>query len=110
MVFPMAPNSTKEVFIQGLTLQGRTFRPSDWAERLAGVMSQFRPGGAQPGSHLSYSPWCIPTNVNGIKCVVLHPDLQEVEPMAWDFCLNFAKDNELQVVEACLLPDPPAKT
>lgn len=107
----MVSNSTKEVFIQGLTLQGRTFRPSDWAERLAGVMSQFRPGGAQPGSHLSYSPWCIPTNVNGVKCVVLHRDLQDFEPMAWDFCINFAKDNELQVVEACLLPDPPpAKT
>jgi len=28
--------------------------------------------------------------------------------MAWDFCMNFAKDNELQVIEACLLPDPPA--
>jgi len=34
---------TKEVFIQGITHDGRTFRPSDWAERLAGVMSQFRP-------------------------------------------------------------------
>jgi hypothetical protein len=28
--------------------------------------------------------------------------------MAWDFVMNFAKDNHLQVVEACLLPDPPA--
>jgi hypothetical protein len=27
--------------------------------------------------------------------------------MAWDFALNFARDNDLQVVEACLLPDPP---
>ena len=33
--------------------------------------------------------------------------LREAEPMAWDFALNFAKDNELQVVEACLLPDAP---
>ncbi|MCE1250066.1 MAG: DUF3579 domain-containing protein [Comamonadaceae bacterium] len=96
---------TKEVFIQGVTLEGRTFRPSDWAERLAGVMSQFRPGGAQPGSHLSYSPWCIPTTMGGIKCVVVHRDLQDYEPMAWDFVLNFARDNHLQVVEACLLPD-----
>lgn len=98
---------TKEVFIQGITLEGRTFRPSDWAERLAGVMSQFRPGGAQPGSHLSYSPWCIPTTMGGVKCVVVHRDLHAYEPMAWDFVLNFAKDNQLQVVEACLLPDPP---
>ena len=101
----MISNSAKEVFILGLTREGKTFRPSDWAERLAGVMSSFRPGGAQPGSHLSYSPWCVPTALNGVRCVVVHSDLRSAEPMAWDFCINFAKDNDLQVVEACLVPD-----
>ncbi len=103
----MVSPSTKEVFIQGVTHDGKTFRPSDWAERLAGVMSQFRPGGSRPGSHLSYSPWCIPTTLNGVKCVVVHRDLQNHEPMAWDFVINFARDNNLQVAEACLLPDAP---
>ena len=103
----MISNDAKEVFIQGITRDGKTFRPSDWAERLAGVMSSFRPGGAQPGSHLSYSPWCIPTVINGIKCVVVNRELRTLEPMAWDFVLNFARDNELQVAEACLLPDTP---
>lgn len=103
----MVSSSSKQVFIQGVTHSGRTFRPSDWAERLAGVMSQFRPGGATPGSHLSYSPWCVPTTVGGIKCVIVNRDLRDAEPMAWDFCINFARDNDLQVVEACLLPDPP---
>jgi hypothetical protein len=28
--------------------------------------------------------------------------------MAWNFVMNFAKDNGLQVAEACLLPDPPS--
>jgi hypothetical protein len=101
----MVSTSAKEVFIQGVTSDGRTFRPSDWAERLAGVLSQFRPGGAQPGSHLSYSPWCVPTTINNIKCVVLHGDLREYDVMAWDFAINFARDNGLQVVEACLIPD-----
>ena len=103
----MVAPSSKEVFIQGITHDGKTFRPSDWAERLAGVMSQFRPGGSRPGSHLSYSPWCIPTTLNGVKCVVVHRDLQNHEPMAWDFVINFARDNNLQVAEACLLPDAP---
>lgn len=93
------------LIIHGKTLEGQRFRPSDWAERLAGVMSQFRPGGAQPGSHLSYSPWCVPTTLNGVKCVVVHRDLRDCEPMAWDFVLNFARDNNLQTAEACLLPD-----
>ena len=87
----MVSPSTKEVFIQGVTHDGKTFRPS----------------GARPGSHLSYSPWCIPTTLNGVKCVVVHRDLQNHEPMAWDFVINFARDNNLQVAEACLLPDAP---
>ena len=101
----MVSSTAKELFIQGITRDGRTFRPSDWAERLAGVMSPFRPGGARPGSHLSYSPWCVPTVINGIKCVIVNSALRQHEPMAWDFVLNFAKDNNLEVSEACLLPD-----
>ncbi len=106
----MVSSTPKEVFILGTTNAGRTFRPSDWAERLAGVMSSFRPGGAHPGSHLSYSPWCIPTVIDGVKAVVVNSELRSLEPMAWDFVLNFAKDNDLQVAEACLLPNaPPAQ-
>ena len=103
----MISPTAKEIFIQGITKDGRTFRPSDWAERLAGVMSSFRPGGAFPGSYLSYSPWCIPTTINGVKCVVVNRALRDAEPMAWDFCVNFARDNDLQVAEACLVPDAP---
>ena len=95
----MATTLAKEIYILGLTRQGRAFRPSDWAERLAGVMSQFRPGGPQPGSHLGYSPWCIPTSIGDTKCVIIHPDLREHEVMAWDFCINFARDNDLQTSE-----------
>jgi Protein of unknown function (DUF3579) len=101
---PMLLPTSQQVFIQGITRDGKTFRPSDWAERLCGVMSQFRPGGAVPGSHLSYSEWCLPTNLGDIKCVVVHHDLRDTEVMAWDFVMNFAKDNNLQVTEGCLLP------
>ena len=104
----MVSSNAKEVIILGRTQGGKTFRPSDWAERLAGVMSSFRPGGVQPSSHLSYSPWCIPTVIDGIKAVVVNRQLRDAEPMAWDFVLNFAKDNNLEVGEACLLPAPPA--
>ncbi len=95
----------KEILIQGLTPDGKQFRPSDWAERLAGVMSQFRPGGAQPGRQISYSPWCEPTVINGVRCVIVNSELREYEPMAWDFVLNFAKDNNLVVSDFCVLPD-----
>ncbi|MES2088680.1 MAG: DUF3579 domain-containing protein, partial [Pseudomonadota bacterium] len=60
-----APHKSREIFIQGLTKSGKTFRPSDWAERLAGAMSSFRPGGAHMGraAHIGYSPYCVPTSV-----------------------------------------------
>ena len=100
----MVSSHAKEVVILGRTRGGKTFRPSDWAERLAGVMSSFRPGGVQPSSYLSYSPWCLPTVIDGVKAVVINRQLRELEPMAWDFVLNFAKDNDLQVSENLSLP------
>lgn len=89
----------RQILIQGVTLSGRPFRPSDWAERLAGALSSFRPGGVQTGihAHLGYSPLCVPRVIDGIKGVLVCSALREVEPMAWDFVMNFARDNQLRV-------------
>ncbi|MEI6029179.1 MAG: DUF3579 domain-containing protein [Betaproteobacteria bacterium] len=102
-------SSQRQVFIQGITRQGRAFRPSDWAERLAGAMSSFRPGGGVGGigAFIGYSPYCFPKVIDGVKCVIVSQELRAAEPMAWDFVMNFARDNELQVFEACLLPQGP---
>jgi hypothetical protein len=97
------------VLIQGLTEDGRTFRPSDWAERLAGAMSCFRPGGSRGGiaSFIGYSPYCEPRLVDGVKCVLVDEQLRALEPMAWDFVINFARDNHLKMTESVLHPDAP---
>ncbi len=91
----------RRYYIQGITLQGRTFRPSDWAERLAGAMSSFRPAGGLGGksAYIGYSPYCVPQVVDGVKCVLVNEALRDIEPMAWDFVMNFASDNELNVVD-----------
>jgi hypothetical protein len=90
----------RELIIQGITRDGRTFRPSDWAERLAGVMSPFRPTAAHaPGAHIGYSPYCKPRVMEGVKCVIVNPAVRDIEPMAWDFVLHFARDNDLRTVE-----------
>jgi len=81
-----------EFVIQGVTLDGKPFRPSDWAERLCGVMSAF--GG---DNRMVYSPFVHPITANGVRCVVVDVRLETVEPMAYRFLLSFAKDNELQV-------------
>ena len=81
-----------EFVIVGTTLNGSAFRPSDWAERLCGVMSAFG------GDHrMQYSPFVHPITANGVRCVVVDLRLEQVEPMAYRFLLAFAKDNELQV-------------
>ena len=100
-----AASTPQEIFILGKTKDGKTFRPSDWSERLAGVMSSFRPPGMLPGNRIVYSPWCVPTTIDGVKCVVVRSALRDHEPMAWDFVMNFARDNNLETIEACLLPD-----
>ncbi len=91
----------REFVIHGVTLDGRSFRPSDWAERLASAMSSFRPEGSVGGigAFIGYSPFCVPTLVGGVKCVIVSEALKGIEPMAWDFVMNFARDNQLQLGE-----------
>ena len=108
----MADSTTKsaknEFFILGLTSQGKQFRPSDWSERLSGAMSCFRPDSGRQ-SHLHYSLFVRPILINGIRSVVVDHALREIEPLAYHFVINFAKDNDLQIVDACLLPEPAKK-
>ena len=80
-----------EFVIQGVTLDGKPFRPSDWAERLCGVMSAFG------GDHrMQYSPYVHPVTAAGLRCVVVDVRLEEIEPMAYRFLLSFATDNGLK--------------
>lgn len=78
--------------ILGVTQTGRKFRPSDWAERLCGVMSAF---GAE--RRMTYSPYVQPGDRRGEKCVFVDGRIHDVEPMAYSFLVNFARDNELGV-------------
>jgi hypothetical protein len=90
---PEAPaaDAIVEFIIQGTTLDGKPFRPSDWAERLCGVMSAFG------GDHrMQYSPFVHPVTASGVRCVVVDVRLEEIEPMAYRFLMGFAKENELK--------------
>jgi hypothetical protein len=81
-----------DVVIWGLTSAGRPFRPSDWAERLAGLTSAF--GHDQK---LAYSPYVRPITVAGVKAVIVGHELAALEPRLFAFLLHFARDNELVV-------------
>ena len=96
---------TGRFVILGQTSTGATFRPSDWAERLAGVMAAFRPRKAGGHQHLTYSPYVLPSSHRGIKCVLVDSELRNLEPMAYSFMLSFARDNDL-VTEALPAASP----
>lgn len=100
-------SKAREFFIHGVTVQGKTFRPSDWSERLCGVMAPYRPGGMASGrdAFIGYSPYVRPVTIGGVKCVVVDERLKDVELMAFNFVMNFARDNELPVYEGCVIPE-----
>ncbi len=79
-----------EIVIQGVTAAGEKFRPSDWAERLCGMMSVFG-----EDRQLSYSPYLKPVIVTGTTCVVVDCKLEALDPAAYKFLMSFARDNEL---------------
>jgi hypothetical protein len=83
-----------EFVIEGITVEGKPFTPADWAERLCGVMAAFG------GDHrMQYSPFVHPVSADGVPCVVVDTRLESIEPMAYRFLLNFARDNELRLRE-----------
>lgn len=89
----MPTKTTENFIIVGLTKEGRRFRPSDWAERLGGVMSAF---GAE--RRMTYSPYVRPGHHDGEKCVFVDARIHDIEPLAYSFLVHFARDNELRVV------------
>ena len=103
-----APDQPRSFTIFGKTNDGKRFRPSDWAERLCGVMSAYQPGSGV-GRHLTYSPWVMPAQQDGVKCVRVNARLYGHEPLAYRFLLTFANDNNLNVEYADTTTDTAAK-
>jgi hypothetical protein len=42
----------------------------------------------------------VPRVIDGVKCVLVSEALKDIEPMAWDFVVNFAHDNGLRLIDA----------
>ena len=87
-------NERAEIVIQGVTTSGKLFRPSDWAERIAGVLSTYG-----KDHRMIYSPHVKPVTLDGVKCVIADRKLAEADPRAWNFLLNFARENDLQILD-----------
>jgi hypothetical protein len=89
----MSEHSAGEVVIRGITSQGRQFRPSDWADRLASVLSH-----VGDDNRLNYSPQVCPVTRAGVRCVVIKNDLERQDPRVFKFLMDFARENDLEVI------------
>lgn len=83
-----------EIVIHGTTGNGKVFRPSDWAERLCGILSSF-----DKGNRLSYHEWVRPILVDKVRCVAVDKKLEEINPLMFRFLMDFAADNDLRVMD-----------
>jgi len=84
--------------ILGITPGGKTFRPGDWAERLAGVITLFVKE-KRPGRNLASTWLAVPFVDDGVKCLTVSDELAEICPEAFEFVMRFAADNGLPVEE-----------
>ena len=87
-----------EIIIHGTTSKGKTFRPSDWSERLCGILSSF-----DKGNRLSYHEWVRPILVDNVRCVGVDKKLEEINPPMFRFLMDFAADNDLRVMDCAVL-------
>nr|WP_279036653.1 DUF3579 domain-containing protein [Snodgrassella alvi] len=83
-----------EIVIQGMTNNNKRFRPSDWAERLCGILSSF-----DQGHRLSYHQWVRPILIDNIRCVAVDRKLEEISSTAFNFLMDFARDNDLRILD-----------
>ncbi|MDO4693971.1 MAG: DUF3579 domain-containing protein [Eikenella sp.] len=82
-----------EIVIQGITGNGKTFRPSDWSERLCGILSSF------DNNRLSYHDWVRPILVDNVRCVAVDKKLEQINESMFRFLMDFAHDNDLRVID-----------
>ena len=87
-------SKSKIMIIQGITEDGRKFRPSDWAERMSGMLSTFG-----DDHRIHYSPKLRPISVEGVKCIAIDTSLAESQPGIYQQIMEFARRNQLNIVE-----------
>ena len=84
----------KKILIRGVTREGSKFRPSDWAERLYYALASY-----DHNRRLVFNPMVNLKQGDKFKCFVINPKLEKSEPMTFDFLVDFAKTNNLEVTD-----------
>ncbi|NOY61779.1 MAG: DUF3579 domain-containing protein [Gammaproteobacteria bacterium] len=84
----------KQLVIESIREDGGKFRPSDWAERISTTLAEF---GADHRLH--YAEGVRPIMRDGIKCLIVDRALESENPVAFNYILDFVKENGLRMSE-----------
>lgn len=85
-----------KLVVRSVNEDGRKFRPSDWIERISTTMATFG-----KDNRLHYSDAVRPSIVDGEKCLVVANSLQDSNPAAFEYIMQFVKTNRLQMNQVC---------
>ena len=82
----------EKILIMGKTITGERFRPSDWAERLYYTVASYGKNG-----RVIFNPLVNLKQEDNSKCFVIDVELQNKNPMIYDFLVDFAISNKLEM-------------
>ena len=82
----------EKILIMGQTKEGKKFRPSDWAERLYYTVASYGKNG-----RIIFNPLVNLNQQDNSKCFVINATLLDKDPMIYDFLVDFAVSNELEM-------------
>lgn len=80
--------------VESVGQDGRRFRPSDWIERISTTLAKFG-----TDHRLVYSQSVRPQVINGEKCLVIDRTLQQTDPDAYQYVIDFVESNRLRIRE-----------
>ena len=83
-----------EIFVQGLTREGKPFRPSDWVDRMCSSFATFG-----ENRKLRYSPYLRPEVLNGVRCLAVDMQLKDTNPEGFEQLMQFADENQLNILD-----------
>lgn len=82
--------------IEGVTEEGRKFRPSDWIDRIASMGASYG-----PSHRLVFSDMLHPELYEGEKCLMIDMALEQQNPNMFEYVMNFVTSNKLKMTQVC---------
>lgn len=106
-------SSTDHFIISGVQEDGKKLRPTDWVERISSTLAS-----VDAKNRLHYSVSVQPCLIDGEKCLVVARCLEQSNPSAYEYVMEFARSNNLRILAdrrtderalACPIPPAPDK-